>query len=146
MSSPDPQTLAELRAIAPGAIRSSVWQAAGLILLALLVAAFSTNLTLTIGIAIAWMAACWLFDRWRIGPDYKTIQRAEFELLRKQGRGSFFLGYAWALIAYLFWELVHEGETAFNIGTAILLAIALGTLCRAGGLWLKLRQHLAAIS
>lgn len=86
-----------------------------------------------------WFALLWLFDRYRLGPDYRERRKAERSFMRNAGLGPFFFGYAWSMIIYLF---VEGGVSGVSIpfGTAFFTAIAVGKFSEASWISFKLRS------
>lgn len=112
----------------------------------LLIAPFGTllrdNWPALIGVLLTWLVLVWLHERWRLGPDYKAIRKAESEFVQRFGRGPYIVGFAWTLVAYLFVEGGFGGRSVISFGTTILVAMAAGLLCQT--LWISHKLRTSA--
>lgn len=86
-----------------------------------------------------WFALLWLFDRYRLGPDYKKRRKAERSVMRNAGFGPFFFGYAWSMMIYLVIEFGVSG-VSIPFGTALFTAMAVGRFIEASWIFYKLRS------
>jgi len=121
----------EASSIAPSAIRGRYLAALSFALFAPLPTLLSEHLALQIGALLVWIVLFWLIDRWRLGPDYKAIQLAEWSYMRQRSRGLHFLAFAWTMVAYLFLDGADDSWPTINMGTAVFLAFAVGAFSQA---------------
>lgn len=128
--------------IASSAIRSRYWMAAAYLLIAPFGTLLRENWPALIGVLLVWLVLGWLHERWRLGPDYKAIRKAEWEFVQRFGRGPYFFGFAWTLVVYLFVEGGFGGRSVISVGTAILVAMAAGLLCQT--LWISHKLRTSA--
>lgn len=123
------------RELASRAIRNRYWQAANFAAIAPFTAVLHDNWPALIGVFLVWLGIGWLLERWRYGPNSKAIRKAEWEFAKSFSSGPYFFGYAWTLVAYLFLDGARDGGSGIDVGTAIILGLAVGSLCQA--LWLS---------
>ena len=125
--------------IAPAAIRSGYLDAVSYALFVPFSLILEHSLAALIGALLVWFALSVLFDRYRLGPDYKERQKAERSFMRNGGFGPFFFAFAWSMTVYLFVEVGVSG-VSIPFGTAFFAAIAIGKLSETAWMSFKIRS------
>ena len=96
-----------------------------------------------------WIALClfvlvlvafsWLSDRWRLGPDHRSIRRAHDAFIRSFGDLPFFVGFGFVIVAMIILDMQYP-KLGYSPSTLVFAGIACGEACRA--LWVSYKLKL----